>query len=110
MTVLGAGSTAQSEPDARRFADDSAEEIEEIEEIASVPAPAADDGQLPVDRFLDARLLHQVAQAPRIGRTAFTFGCVERPTGARGSGGSRSLRRLWPGVARARHRRWAKIG
>ena len=50
MTVLGAGSTAQSEPDARRFADDSAEEIEEI---ASVPAPTGADGQLPVDRFLD---------------------------------------------------------
>ncbi|MEP6760273.1 MAG: RNA degradosome polyphosphate kinase [Sporichthyaceae bacterium] len=49
MTALGEGFTAQTEPDTRRFADDSAEEIEEL---ASVPA-LAEDRLLPTDRFLD---------------------------------------------------------
>jgi polyphosphate kinase len=49
MTALGDGLTAQTEPDARRFADDSAEEIEEL--VAVLPVP--EDGQLPADRFLD---------------------------------------------------------
>jgi polyphosphate kinase len=48
MSALGEGFTAQSEPDTRRFADDSAEEIEELVSVL----PLA-DRQLPADRFLD---------------------------------------------------------
>ncbi len=49
MSALGEGFTAQTEPDTRRFADDSAEEIEELASVL----PLAEDRQLPADRFLD---------------------------------------------------------
>jgi polyphosphate kinase len=50
MTALGDGYTAQTEPDTRRFADDSAEEIEEL---VSLPPLPEDSRRLPADRFLD---------------------------------------------------------
>jgi polyphosphate kinase len=49
MNALGDGLTAQTEPDTRRFADDSAEEIEELVSVL----PPAEDRRLPPDRFLD---------------------------------------------------------
>src|SRR5215210_2270529 len=49
MNALGDGFTAQTEPDTRRFADDSAEEIEELVSFLTLP----EDRQLPADRFLD---------------------------------------------------------
>jgi polyphosphate kinase len=49
MSALGEGFTAQTEPDTRRFADDSAEEIEELASVLPLP----EDRQLPADRFLD---------------------------------------------------------
>jgi polyphosphate kinase len=52
MTDDGESLIANTEPDTRRFADDSAEEIEEIAS-AVVPLPTVDAALLPADRFLD---------------------------------------------------------
>jgi polyphosphate kinase len=52
MTADGESLTAHTEPDTRRFADDSAEEIEEIASVVVSP-PTDGAGLLPPDRFLD---------------------------------------------------------
>jgi polyphosphate kinase len=52
MTADGEHLITNTEPDTRRFADDSAEEIEEIAS-AVAPVPKGDAWLLPTDRFLD---------------------------------------------------------
>jgi len=82
-----------------KAADRLAGEVEQVQEVLGEHQ----------DAVVAAELLHRVAQAPRIGRTAFTFGVLYAQQVREAAAARDRFVALWPGVARARHRRWAKI-
>ncbi|MEP6760272.1 MAG: CYTH and CHAD domain-containing protein [Sporichthyaceae bacterium] len=76
-----------------------AEEVEKVQEVLGEHQDAVVAGEL----------LQRIAQAPRIGRTAFTFGVLHAQQQEEAAAARARFLALWPGVAQPKHRRWVKI-
>jgi CHAD domain-containing protein len=61
------------------------------------------------DAVVASELLRQVAEAPRVGRAAFTLGVLHAQQQREAADARARFTALWPGVAKSKHRRWVKI-
>jgi CHAD domain-containing protein/adenylate cyclase class IV len=61
------------------------------------------------DAVVAADLLRRIAQEPRIGRTAFTFGVLHAQQQREAAEARARFVALWPEVAQAKHRRWVTV-
>jgi CHAD domain-containing protein len=80
-------------------ADRFASEMERVQEVLGEHQDAVVAGEL----------LQRVAQAPRVGRAAFTLGVLYAQQQREAADARARFLALWPGVAKSRHRRWVKI-
>jgi CHAD domain-containing protein len=76
-----------------------ASEVERVQEVLGEHQDAVVAGEL----------LLRVAQAPRVGRAAFTLGVLHAQQQREAADARARFLALWPGVAKPRHRRWVKI-
>jgi hypothetical protein len=61
------------------------------------------------DAVVAGDLLRRVAEAPRVGRAAFTVGLLHAQQEREAADARARFKALWPGVAKSKHRRWVKI-
>ncbi len=61
------------------------------------------------DAVVAGDLLRRLAEAPRVGRAAFTLGVLHAQQEREAADARARFTALWPGVAKSKHRRWVKI-
>ena len=76
-----------------------AAEVEKVQEVLGEHQDAVVAGDL----------LRRLAEAPRVGRAAFTLGVLHAQQEREAADARARFIALWPGVAKSKHRRWVKI-